>query len=499
MIDRYRTAADEVSEDISRGSVIPWHPQIFVAHALAARIRTGHRQPLDGEALYRLVAHPLEAVSLVALSAVASCWERDLRFAWSGLNLGLRLAQLLPRSPYLPTPEARREAAESRRNAAMAESLREYQAVGALTPWVQPFPSWVRTSPGARRHRNATDGEGWEHSEALWHSQYAAKVLELVPVAAILMNPEARALYLDALEALVAWTLDTLNPSWRTDRRQGRERGNANLFEWQHQLGQSLALVAPHVSATEMHDRLLRPLLEQPDELAMQVLAPFAETVVCADVLDAPLIQDGTLQLLQAVLARTLEHRDLRRSRYSDGRLGGFDLPRLVKSLLFVSVERAPASARFANGRWDHLMQVMPLVDRMVRQAGWNPYVASQYLALCERAGSAYSADTFADQVLAQIVDNRLPSAWKGTAILATIAALVQAHADRQHPLGSADGIGAKAASGARRTRRSRGPPQRCFAAKRVIPWSTAGGAYLGVLVLSVHVWTRRLLQASCS
>lgn len=43
--------------------------------------------------------------------------------------------------------------------------------------------------------------------------------------------------------------------------------------------------------------------------------------------------------------------------------------------------------------------------------------------------------DIFADQVLAQIIDGRLPSAWKATAIPASIAALVQAHSDRQYPL----------------------------------------------------------------
>ena len=52
-----------------------------------------------------------------------------------------------------------------------------------------------------------------------------------------------------------------------------------------------------------------------------------------------------------------------------------------------------------------------------------------------ECSGAAYPTDTFADQVLAQIVDGRLPSGWEGSLILAAIAALVQAHADRRHPL----------------------------------------------------------------
>jgi hypothetical protein len=52
--------------------VIPWHPKIFVAHALAARIRSAREYPADREALYRLIAHPLDAVSFVALAGVAA-------------------------------------------------------------------------------------------------------------------------------------------------------------------------------------------------------------------------------------------------------------------------------------------------------------------------------------------------------------------------------------------------------------------------------------------
>lgn len=216
------------------------------------------------------------------------------------------------------------------------------------------------------------------------------------------------------------------------------ERGDENLNEWEDQLGRMVASVAPHLPADEILHRLLGPILAQPDEIAMRLLTPFTVSLVCGEVLDSPEVHDDTLRLLQAVLERTLENDDLRRSPYNDGRMGGFDLPRLVKSLLFVVVEHAPGATRFANGVWDDLGQVMSLVDRMVRVAGWHPHVAHQFVTLYERSGAAYPADTFADQVLAQIVDGRLPAGWKGSVVPAAIAALVQAHADRQHPLSAA-------------------------------------------------------------
>ena len=179
------------------------------------------------------------------------------------------------------------------------------------------------------------------------------------------------------------------------------ERRDGSLYEWEDQLGRMVAMVARHLPAEEILQRLLRPILAQPDEIAMRLLAPFTVSLVCGEVLDSPEVSDDTLYLLQAVLERTLENDDLRRSLYNDGHMSGFDLPKLVDSLLFVVVEHAPGAMRFANGVWNDLGQVMALIDHMVRVAGWNTYVARQFVKLCELSGAAYPADTFADQVLA--------------------------------------------------------------------------------------------------
>lgn len=438
-IARYGVEPEAAADDTFLGAVIPWHPKIFVARALAARVRAGAEAAGDREALYRLVAHPMEVVSFAALSGVSACWECDPRFAWCGLNLGLRLAQLWHRSDaFRMDAQARRLAEQAHRDAILAVALEEYQRGGDLPAWVRPLPSWTPVAPGTPLRQRGSDGpEGWQRSSNLWHSQYAAKVLQQVPVAAVMASP-ASILYVDALEGLVEWTLDTLNPTWRTDERHGREHDGTSLFEWEHQLGRSLASAASHLPATEVQGRLLAPIVAQCDETAMRCLGPFSE-VLFLDVLTAATINDSSIQLLQSVLERTLDQRDLRRSPYNDdGRIGGFDLPDLIKCLMFVRVERADDAARFANGRWEDLPRIMPLVDRMVRVAGWVPYVARQFVTLVERAGAAYPADTFADQVLALIVDGNLPTAWKGTSVPASIAALVQENADRLHPLSPA-------------------------------------------------------------
>lgn len=436
-IETFRVAQDEISDETFSGSVIPWHPKIFVAHAVSARIRSARENPADREALYRMIAHPLDAVSFAALSGIAGCWEHDARFAWLGLNLGLRLAQLVSRRDMFRLDNEERRRMELEHRAAMtAAAIAEYGAQGPLPAWVLPRPSWERAMSNVENPQTL-DGavdEGWRRTDALWDGRYAAKVLQRVPVAAVMASAH-RAALVDAVDAFVSWTLNTINPVWRTDHRRGHERGDENLYEWMDQLGQMVATLAPHLPADEVVQRFLQPIVEQPDEIAMQLLASFTTLLVCNEVIDAPEIRNDTVDLLHAVLERTLENDDLRYSTYNDGRMSGFHLPELVKSLLFVIVEHAPQSMRFANGLLDDICSVMPLVDRMVSSAGWHPFVARHFVTLCERSGAAYPTDTFADQVLTQIVDGRLPAHWKGSSIPASIAELVQAHADLQHPL----------------------------------------------------------------
>lgn len=439
-IEAFRVAPEVESDDTFSGSVIPWHPKIFVARALAARIRTGREQPCDYDALYHLITHPIEVVSFAALDGVTSCWERDARFAWCGLNLGLRLAQLVGRRDmYRLDEEVRRKLESDRLAVALTAALDEYRAQGPLPAWVRPRPSWVQVAQDAEDLPDLDDQAdgGWQRTDDLWDSRYAAKVLQKVPVAAV-MASGACSQYVDAIEALLAWTLDTINPVWRTQRRRGRERSEGDLYEWEDRLGRTLADVAPYLSAEEAVQRFLQPIVGQPDEIATRLLEPFTVSLVCGEVLDATEIRDGTVSLLQAVLDRTLENDDLRRSPYNDGRMSGFHLPKLVESLLFVVVEQAQGAARFANGAWHDLGKVLPLVDRLVRAAGWHPYVARQFVTLCERSAAAFPPQQFADLVIAQMTDGHLPAIWKGSSVPARTAALVQAHADRHHPLPTA-------------------------------------------------------------
>jgi SpoVK/Ycf46/Vps4 family AAA+-type ATPase len=388
----YRDEVEPQAPDVFSKSLIPWHPKIFVARALAARIRTDHGQERYREDLYQLVVHPLEVVSLTAISGIASCWDRDPRFAWCGLNLGLRVAQYTRPEDY--NPASRAQAEQAHRAKALADTLVQYRAGGDFPEWVRPLPAWTEVPPHRRRGRAVSDDDTWYRSDHIWIGDYAAEVLHQVPVAKVMASP-ARDRYVQALEAFVTWTLDTVNPAWQTERRRGREREGADLFEWQHELGRILAVAAEHLPS-EMQARLLNPIIDQPDDICMPILAPFTDLFVCISILDAPQIEERGLVLLDACLERTLQHADFRRTGYRAGQIGGFDLPVLIKALLFVAIERADGAARFANGRWEDLSRVLPLIDKMVRRIGWAPFVMRQFITLCERAGANYPADAFA-------------------------------------------------------------------------------------------------------
>jgi hypothetical protein len=427
---------DEIEnrEHIYAKSILPWHPKIFVAHALTARIREGRARPTDRIDLYRLVAHPLEAVSLPAIQGVAACWAKDAQYAWCGLNLGLRLATYTrDPNPYSRDEEAKRIAEQTRVDNVVAETYSEYEAKNAFPSLVQPRPSWAQSPTGQGDPDAGGDGS-WFHTNDYWLGDYAGGILRLLPVAEV-MSSAAKDKYVSALEEFVAWTLDTINPAWRGSSRRDRDFDTTDLYQWEHELGHLIADASLHLDTYDVRTRLLSRILEQPDEIATRLLQRFVTTLICAGVMDASEVRAGTLELLDTALDRVLAHRDLRRTEYSDDRLSGFDLPSIIKAFLFVKVEHASSSARFANGAWGDLHVVMPIIDKLMRNAGWSSHVTREYLTLCERADASYPTDTFAEQILAQLQDGRFPVRWAGTLIPASIAGLVQAHADRLHPL----------------------------------------------------------------
>lgn len=428
----------------SPGSVIPWHQAIYVARGLAADLREGTAAQGAARDLLWLIAHPLEVVSLAALEEACKLWLKDPKLTWAALILALSLCHVPPR----PRGQARQhgEALHSsiEAQAAVDAALAFYENGNGWVSLPLPPPAWVKVEPGKvrRGHQSyedydaddATDAaEVWAEPDVFWHSRQAAEVLRRIPFNEVL-NSSAKSALLDFLVGVLDWTNQKNAPPWVKPRR--RNRLATQIFEWTHVLGSRLGHVAGLLPLADFQVRFLDPILGLEGENCWALLSPLASTHVCAYVYDAPVVPADAVAMLDLCLRRLLQDSAFNREAYRSGEFSGSDQPELVRTLMFVSVERADLAARYVNGDWSEISRILPLIDRFIRAGGWAASVMDPFLTLCERARANYPAEAFADQVLAIIGDgpDNLKG-WHGTFISARIAELVQHFAHRDAPM----------------------------------------------------------------
>lgn len=428
----------------SPGSVIPWHQAIYVARGLAADLREGTAARGAARDLLGLIAHPLEVVSLAALKEACQIWSKDPKLTWAALILAFSLCHVPPR----PRDQSRQRGealhSSSEAQAAVNAALAFYENGSGWASLPLPPPAWVKVESGKGQHwrqsyeeydvDDAADAyEAWGEPDVFWHSSQAAKVIECIPFDEVLSS-SAKSALLDFLAGVLEWTNQKNAPPWVKPRR--RYRSATRIFEWTHALGSRLGWVAGLLPLSDFRARFLDPILALEADNCWALLSPFASTYVCAYVYDAAVVPAEAVATLDLCLGRLLQDSAFKRDAYRSGEFSGFDQPELVRTLMFVSVERANLAARYVNGDWSEIGLILPLVDRFVRAGGWAASIMDPFLTLCERARTNYPADTFADQILAIIGDgSRNLTGWHGTVIPARIAELVQQFAHRDSPM----------------------------------------------------------------
>lgn len=428
----------------SPDSVIPWHQAIYVARGLAADLREGTAAGSAVRDLLGLIAHPLQIVSLAALEEACKLWPTDPKLTWAALILAFSLCHIpqRPRGQLRQHGEARHSATETQ--AAVDVALASYENGGRWASLPLPPPAWVKVDPekGRRGRRlyeeydvdDAADAtEVWGEPDVFWHSKQAAKILERIPFDEVL-NSSAKSALLDFLAGVLDWTNQKNAPPWVKSGR--RDRSATQIFEWTHALGSRAGHMAGLLPLADFKTRFLDPILGLEGDNCWALLYPFANTYICAYVYDAPAVPLDAVATLDLCLGRLLQDAAFKRNAYRSGEFSGFDQPRLVRTLMFVSVERANLASRYVNGDWSEIGRILPLIDRFVRAGGWAASVMDPFLTLCERARANYPAEAFADQVLAIIGDgpDNLKG-WHQTFIPARIAELVQHLAHRDAPM----------------------------------------------------------------
>ncbi|MCX6539534.1 MAG: ATP-binding protein [Acidobacteria bacterium] len=428
----------------SPGSIIPWHQAIYVARGVAADLREGTAASGAARDLLKLIAHPLEVVSLAALEEACKLWSKDPKLTWAALILAFSLCHvpLRPREQLRQHGEVLHSSNEAR--AAVDAALAFYENGSGWPSLPLPPPAWVKVEPGkggggrqSHEEYDADDAadaaEVWGEPAVFWHSEQAAAILNRIPFEDVLSS-SARSALLDYLAGVLDWTNQKNAPPWVKPGR--RDRSATRIFEWTHALGMKLGHVAGLLPLSDFHARFLGPILGLEGDNCWALLSPFASAYVCAHVYDAPVVPADAVATLDLCLGRLLHASAFKRDAHRSGEFSGFDQPELVRTLMFVSVERADLAARYVNGDWSEISRILPLIDRFVRAGGWAGSVMDPFLTLSERAGANYPAEAFADQVLAIIGDgpDNLKG-WHGTFIPARIAELVEHFAYRDAPM----------------------------------------------------------------
>lgn len=425
-------------------SSIPWHQAIYVARGLAADLRENTSTVNASHDLLGLIAHPLEIVSLAALEEACKLCTKDLKLTWAALILAFSLCHIRarPRAQVRKYEESLHSSSEVQ--AAIDTAFGFYESENEWLPLPLPPPAWVKVKPSKRARiqqayeeydaDDAVDAtEIWDEPDVFWHSKRAADILKLIPLTEIL-NSGAKNVLLDFLTIVLEWTNQKIAPPWVKPGR--RDRSGTSILEWIHALGSKLGLIAGLLPLSDFQVRFLNPILLLEGDNCWSLLAPFTHTYICTYVYDAQIVPTDAITILHLCLERFLQDRTFKRDTYRSGEFSGFDQPKLIRTLMFVSVERTELAARYVNGDWSEISRILPLIDRFIRVGGWAASIMESFLALCARAKADYPAEVFADQILS-IIGNGSDNlkGWHGKFIPADIADLIHYFAYRDTPM----------------------------------------------------------------
>ncbi|MGX9443834.1 NACHT domain-containing protein [Nitrobacteraceae bacterium UC4446_H13] len=415
-------------DNVFGGSKIAWHPKTRLVIALHHNRRSATHRADSAARLLKLALHPLDSVSEFAFDALFV--DKDEHLRWVAGQLAVNLC-IVHRGEFtdagwdlVPDQKARAESL-----AAALTALEENE----IGPMSKLPPAWVKDK--ARGRRRMLDDQ-WQHPNVFFEAQAASKLFSKMPIEEWMGVEPYRSLFEPFLHNLVKWTTESIMPSWQTEDDRRRDNRHTELLEWNRALADLMARAVPFVSLDVARDTFVKPFLPD-DEDALSVLANFADKVVLRHVCDAQTIPANVIPLLDDCVSRVVQDRTFKPNGWRAGQVNGYDMPELIKALLFVNFTgQAPGAVRFANGDWSQIEKVMPIIDRMVRNIGWSAFVMGKFLTLCERASRAYPIARFGQQANAALsAIGNAEEGWTGTMLPAQLAGVVQRQADWNFPL----------------------------------------------------------------
>jgi hypothetical protein len=426
-----------------RGSVLMYHPALYACRGLAGLLHHDVYQRPALEALIQLTTHPYDQVVIEALAGLLGSWSHSPAIAWLGLRLANSLAiiERYPRDPGSSDYEKRERARAAK---VVKECLEQCDTLNVqISPVDAPPPAWVE-NPGARRIAKGRRREqvviGWQHPNHDLHANFLAKILPNIPVEEAMQDEPRREMFLSWCSALVTWTVERLNPTWSraAEHTEEFEASSLELFEWRHEFYRFLARVTLHLEPDESVARFVGPAARANDQTFASLVRSFVDYLT-RNVMDAASVPTKSLEVLQQLVPRLLSHESWSRLTRRGLATDDTDLAEMIQMLFFIKVDGAMGAARFANRDWRDVEIIFPLIEPILKAYGSISRVASAFLTLCERAIEAYPIESFVrDMVLVLPRAVGLPSGWRGTAITARLAGLIQQFSQKTQPLPSA-------------------------------------------------------------
>ncbi|WP_252720757.1 ATP-binding protein [Acinetobacter sp. RIT698] len=395
---------------------LTFHPKKFLAQALSSEIIHDSMDDSTFKNLINIIESPSYEISLVALKECLKLFDKHPKLTWSAIYFAFALCKnhlkyRIYRSDKYPEAQQELKQVYEHLNSYF-KSEDEWCALPIPdAPWVELDEETIQK----KRDKRSTDiinkqrvgykprlglyknYSKWVKSNTQWDYQFSEKVIHLLPEK--LLHDTSQTYILDFLKSCLEWTIEKQEPSWLEESQRFDDKDI--IYEWNHSLSSALARVVGIFPTEEIKSHLLMPILKLKTDACWELLYPFIENYICRYIYDAQNIPDNALDVLDLCLDRFFKASCFDKKGYRAGEILGSDLPKIAKSLMFVSLDQnAPLASRFVNGDWSEIKIILPLVNKYVRAAGWTEYIIHLFLKLCEKSIQNYPSYLYADQIL---------------------------------------------------------------------------------------------------
>lgn len=423
---------------------LPFHPKKFLVKALVNEIIQESFDDATVKDLLDIVASPSHEISLVALKECFKLFEIHPKYIWAVVYLSFALCKnnLKNRIHQLDEyPEAKQELNHIYENINNYLKSRDEWCPLPIpgTPWVELDEETILLNKDRNRkiaqaynqqwHEDENEPK-WVRSDNRWDDKFAGQVIKLLPEE--LLHNSSQIYILDFLESCLKWTIEKQEPSWFKEGQ--RSESKDSMYEWSYSLSSALARVIGVFPEEKIQSQFLAPILSLKTDACWELLYPFIEDYICRYVYDAQSMPNNVLNILDLCLDRFLSTSCFDKKSYRAGQISGTELPRIAKSLMFVSIDqKAPSASRFVNGNWSEITIILPIIDKYIRAVGWVEYIIHLFLKLCERSIQNYPSNVYADQILKLILLDELLN-WNDQ-IHDKISSLIQAFIEKEQSM----------------------------------------------------------------